>query len=85
MTTTHIRGREPSDLEALTEIFNCPVVVAGTLQLPHTSVETRRERWGHPPPGSHNLVAEIDGRVVGSIGASPLTESLSRSPTQRIV
>lgn len=68
MTTIHIRGREPSDLEALTEIFNCPGVAAGTLQLPHTSVETRRQRWGQSSPGTHSLVAEIDGRVVGSIG-----------------
>ena len=34
MTTIHVRGREPGDIEALTEIFNCPGVVAGTLQLP---------------------------------------------------
>ncbi len=68
MTTIHIRGREPGDLDALTAIFNCPGVVAGTLQLPYQSVEARRERWGQSPPGSHNLVAEIDGRVVGSAG-----------------
>ncbi|HKG26028.1 MAG TPA: GNAT family N-acetyltransferase [Thermomicrobiales bacterium] len=68
MTTIRVRGREPADLEALTEIFNCPGVVAGTLQLPYQSVESRRERWGQQPPGSHSLVAEVDGRVVGSAG-----------------
>jgi putative acetyltransferase len=68
MPTIHIRGQEPTDIEAITEIFNCPGVVAGTLQLPHQSVESRRERAAQHPPGTHRLVAEIDGRVVGAAG-----------------
>jgi L-phenylalanine/L-methionine N-acetyltransferase len=68
MTTIHVRGREPGDMEALTEIFNCPGVVAGTLQLPYQSVESRRERFGQHSPGTYSLVAEVDGRVVGSAG-----------------
>jgi putative acetyltransferase len=67
MTTIRVRGREPGDIEAITEIFNCPGVIAGTLQLPHRSVESRRS-WFEPRPGAHNLVAEIDGRVVGAAG-----------------
>jgi putative acetyltransferase len=67
MTTIRVRGREPGDIEAITAIFNCPGVVAGTLQLPHQTVEARRA-WFEPRPGTHNLVAEVDGRVVGAIG-----------------
>jgi len=62
-----VRAREPRDLEALTEILNCPSVVAGTLQLPYRSVESRR-RWVAQTANSHHLVAEIDERVVGSLG-----------------
>ncbi len=47
--------------------MNCPGVVAGTLQLPYRSVEERREWFAHPSPGTHSLVAEIDGRVVGQL------------------
>jgi L-phenylalanine/L-methionine N-acetyltransferase len=65
MTTIQVRGREPGDVEAITEIYNCPGVVAGTLQLPYRSVEARRERFGQQPPGTNGLVAEVDGRVVG--------------------
>src|SRR5688572_3620501 len=68
MTTIKVRGREPGDLEAITEILNCPGVVAGTLQLPYQSVESRRERFGQQSPGTYSLVAEVEGRVVGSAG-----------------
>ena len=59
---------EPSDLEAVHEIFLCPRVAANTLQLPWTSLETRRQRWGPEPKDAHRFVAEIDGRVVGNLG-----------------
>jgi putative acetyltransferase len=68
MTAIRIRGQEPGDIEALTEIFNCPGVVAGTLQLPHQSVESHRERFGQQPPGTYGLVAAVEGRVVGAAG-----------------
>lgn len=67
MSAVRVRAFEPEDVEALTEIFNCPGVVAGTLQVPYTSVETRRERSAQQGSGSYPLVAEIDGRVVGSL------------------
>jgi L-phenylalanine/L-methionine N-acetyltransferase len=63
-----IRAAEPDDADDLAIIFNCPGVVAGTLQLPFTSVEQRRERLAEPPPGTHYLVAVVDGRVVGMLG-----------------
>ena len=68
MATIIVRGREDRDLEAITEVMNCPGVVHGTLQLPYRSLEDRREQYGQRPPGSHRLVAEFDGRVVGLLG-----------------
>jgi len=68
MTAIHVRAREPRDVEAIAEIMACPGVVAGTLQLPFRSVEAQRERFAQQTPNVHSLVAEIDGRVVGSLG-----------------
>jgi putative acetyltransferase len=63
-----IRAAEPDDADDLAILFNCRGVVAGTLQLPFSSVEHRRERLAEPPPGTHQLVALVDGRVVGMLG-----------------
>jgi putative acetyltransferase len=63
-----IRRREPSDAEALAEIFACPRVVAQTLQLPMPSVEDWRERAARRDPNTYALVAVVEGRVVGTIG-----------------
>ena len=63
-----IRAAEPDDADDLAILFNCPGVVAGTLQLPFSSVEQRRERLAEPPRGTHDLVAVVDGRVVGMLG-----------------
>lgn len=68
MPSIYVRACEPRDVEALTAIFNCPGVIAGTLQLPYQSVETRRERMAQHVPTAYSLVAEIDGHVVGSLG-----------------
>ena len=63
-----VRAREPRDAEAVAEIFACPGVVAGTLQLPLRSVESVRERLPQSGPEVHSLVAEVEGRVVGTLG-----------------
>ena len=63
-----IRAQEPEDIEAIAEILDCPSVVAGTLQLPLRSTAERRARFAEPADGTHRLVAEIDGNVVGSLG-----------------
>jgi putative acetyltransferase len=77
MPAIQVRAREPRDIEALNEIHNCPGVIAGTLQLPYRSVEWRKE-WLAQGGIAHHLVAEIEGRVVGSLGLHPAT-----SPRQR--
>jgi putative acetyltransferase len=64
-----IRAAESTDAEALHEIFNCPGVIANTMQLPWQSLEKRRA-WlnGHLAEGGHLLAAVLDGRVVGNLG-----------------
>jgi putative acetyltransferase len=68
MSTIRVRAREPRDIEAISEIQACPGVIAGTLRLPLQSVESVRERLAQSPPNTYSLVAEVDGRVVGSLG-----------------
>lgn len=63
-----IRAREPADAAAITEIMNCPRVVAGTLRLPLRSVAEQQERLSQQRSDYHSLVAEVDGRVVGVLG-----------------
>ena len=59
---------EPSDIEALHEIFKCPRVMYNTLQIPWRPLEYYRERFGQSQGDRHVLVAAIDGRVIGNIG-----------------
>lgn len=62
-----IRRAEPDDCAALYEIFTCPRVYAGTLQLPYPSREQWRRRLAESE-GTHNLVAVVGERVVGMFG-----------------
>ena len=62
-----IRAQEPEDIPALTEAFNQPRAVWGTLQLPYVSVESRRARNAASPSGAIRLVAVVEGKVVGAI------------------
>jgi putative acetyltransferase len=62
-----IRAWEPEDIPALTEVFNQPRVVWGTLQTPYTSVATRRKR-AESRLDAFQLVAVVEERVVGMIG-----------------
>jgi putative acetyltransferase len=63
-----IRAREPADFAAIAEIMTCPGVVSGTLQLPLRSIAEWQERVSQPRADFHGLVAEVDGRVVGTLG-----------------
>lgn len=77
-TVLRIRAREPADNADLTALFNCPGVVAGTLQLPYRSEEARREQASRSTADDHYLVAEMDGRAVGALGLH-----VERSPRRR--
>lgn len=64
---TAIRGAEPEDMAAIVAIGNQRSVAAGTLGLLYQSLADGRERFRLD--ATHRmLVAEIDGRIVGSVG-----------------
>jgi L-phenylalanine/L-methionine N-acetyltransferase len=67
MEGLHIRRAEPDDYSAIHEIFSCPKVFAGTLQLPYPSREQWRQRLAEPRDGTHRLVAVVGSQVVGTI------------------
>lgn len=76
MSQIEIRASEPRDAEAIAEVFACPGVIAGTLQLPYQSVEKRREKLERQAADTFELVAELRDRVVGCLGLH--LESASR-------
>lgn len=63
-----IRRAEPSDAEALRRIFDGPLAMRGTLQVPFPSTENWRKRLSEPPEGTFNLVACVENEVVGQSG-----------------
>ena len=71
-----IRRAEPSDYEALRDVYADESAYSGTLQLPFPSAEIWRKRLAEPRPDEFSLVAVIDGRIVGSCGL----HHASRSP-----
>ena len=62
-----IRAWEPEDVPQLTDLWNQPDVVRGTLQLPFTSVAARQRR-AESRIGMLQLVAVVEDRAVGLIG-----------------
>ena len=63
-----IRRAEPSDYEAVRQVFAGPKAVWGTLQLPFSSVEQWRKLLAEPPEGYFSLVACVEHEVVGQLG-----------------
>ncbi|MBE0683254.1 MAG: GNAT family N-acetyltransferase [Anaerolineales bacterium] len=63
-----IRRAEPSDAEAMRQIFSSPNAIRGTLQLPYPSTENWRKRLAEPVDGSFNLLACAENEVVGQLG-----------------
>ncbi len=63
-----IRRAEPEDYLAVYEVHRHEKAIAGTLQLPYPSVAMWRRRLAEPAEGSYNLVAVVDGRIVGMLG-----------------
>ena len=73
-----IRAAEPDDAAAISELNSAPEVVYGTLQLPYQPLRFWQERLNNQMTGHHHLVAELDGRVVGSLGLTVM-----QSPRRR--
>ncbi|GAA5214090.1 GNAT family N-acetyltransferase [Corallincola platygyrae] len=67
-----IRAAEPSDAQAVQAIYAQPHAYAGTLQLPYPSQQMWQCRMDKPAEGYHNLVAIVDGKLVGQLGLSTI-------------
>ena len=74
-----IRRAEPDDCGDIYEMFKCPKVFAGTLQLPHPSREQWRQRLAHTTEGIYHLVAVVDNKVVGLLGLETFPNKPRRS------
>jgi L-phenylalanine/L-methionine N-acetyltransferase len=62
-----IRAALPSDLGAISAIYDQRMVAANTLQLPYTT-PPEREHWVAPSSTHRGLVAEAEGIIVGNAG-----------------
>ncbi len=71
MSEILIRGQEPEDIPDLTEAWNQPHAIWGTLQAPFASIDARRKRSAALPAGHTMLVAVIDGKAIGAAGLHP--------------
>jgi L-phenylalanine/L-methionine N-acetyltransferase len=65
--TISIRAAEPSDYEAIHQIFLGPKVIWGTLQLPFPSAEMWRRRLAEQSEGTFRLVACLETEPVGQL------------------
>jgi len=63
-----VRRAEPSDAEGISRIFDGPIAMRGTLQLPFPSAENWRKRLAEPPDGTFNLVACVENEIIGQSG-----------------
>jgi putative acetyltransferase len=63
-----IRAAQPNDAEKIAAIANLPGYRAGTLRLPHQTIQETRSWLEKREPGSPNLVAVIDSMIVGNGG-----------------
>jgi putative acetyltransferase len=63
-----IRAARLGDYEALNTLVNLPGFRAGTLRLPFQNIEETRKWLERDRSGSLNLVAVLDGEIVGSAG-----------------
>jgi putative acetyltransferase len=72
MSEILIRGQEPEDIPDLTDAWNQPGAIWGTLQAPFASVDARRKRSAALPAGHSMLVAVVDGKVIGGAGLHPM-------------
>jgi len=67
-TSTSIRRAEPTDAEAIYEIYAQPRAIWGTFQLPFPSLELWRKRLNQPPERTYILVGVAEHTVVGNPG-----------------
>jgi putative acetyltransferase len=63
-----IRAREPGDWQEFADLMALPKVRWGTLRLPFTSKEQWRKEMEGPVEGRTDIVAVLDGHIVGHAG-----------------
>jgi L-phenylalanine/L-methionine N-acetyltransferase len=81
MADITIRRARTSDAEGLARLMGEPEVYSGLLQLPYPSADNWRARLAEfDGPGRNDLmlVAETEGRIVGSAGLHPAGPALRR-------
>lgn len=67
MSEIVVRHVESNDAEALHQLYSHPAVYRDTLQLPLPSKAMWQQRIANVQPGTYNMVACIDDRVVGQL------------------
>ena len=67
VTAATIRAARADDYQDIYKVLACPGVVRDTLQLPYVSLDRRRKSLEDLGPDDYYLVAEVDGRVVGTL------------------
>lgn len=80
MLEIRIRAAELADLNDIYAIFTFPSVIAATTELPYRSHAQVQERVMPKSPDEHLLVAEVEGRVVGTVSLE-----VRRNPRRRHV
>lgn len=63
-----IRAVSVGDADELAQLVNLPGFRYGTLRTPFHSIDWMRRRLENAPPGLVNIVAEMDGKIVGEAG-----------------
>lgn len=64
----HIRHAKSDDYIDLLEVYSQPKAMAGTLQLPFPAETVWKKRLSEQSDGICVLVAEVDNKVIGSLG-----------------
>jgi putative acetyltransferase len=72
-----VRSREPSDIDALVSIMNCPGARYGTAAVPYRSHAAIMAWIEKMPAKTIGLCAEVDGRVVGALDILPRLNGLA--------
>lgn len=64
----HVRHAKSDDYVDLLEVYSQPKAIAGTLQLPFPAEAVWKKRLSEQSDGICVLVAEVDDKVIGSLG-----------------
>jgi putative acetyltransferase len=74
-----VRARRKSDAARMAQLHSEPSVMEGTWQMPFQTEAAWAARFEATPAGSTVLVAEVDGRIVGSSGLFPIGAGARKS------